>query len=68
MLDSFLIFEIAKSSWNKIVENSLRFVDHIFKELLFYVDSKEMHVRNLLDSKLIKRSLLIRVFFGEKKL
>jgi len=68
MLDSFLIFEITKSSWNKIVENSLRFVDHIFKELLFYVDSKEMHVRNLLDSKLIKRSLLIRVFFGEKKL
>jgi hypothetical protein len=68
MLDSFLIFEIAKSSWNKIVENSLRFVNHIFEKFLFYIDSKEMHVRNLLDSKLIKRSLLIRVFFGEKKL
>jgi len=64
VLDSLLVVEIFKSSWDKIIEDGLWLVDHVFVEMMLDVDLVKSHVRHLLDSIEVKRTLFVRVVLG----
>tara|TARA_B110000285_G_C14868873_1_gene488198 strand:+ start:46 stop:309 length:264 start_codon:yes stop_codon:yes gene_type:complete len=44
VLDSLLVVEIFKSSWDKIIEDGLWLVDHVFVEMMLDVDLVKSHV------------------------
>lgn len=67
VLHSFLVLDVFEPSWHKVVEDSLRFINHVLEKVFFLVYFKEVHVRHLLDSVKVQVTFFVLIVFRQKQ-